>query len=184
MMCLFKPSVFSSHDIPFSHNRQALSLLPSLLLFKVLFSAIPSALLVSRCPNTMPAMRFTTEQDAELIRLKERLSMAWAAVARAFNARFPAQARSQINLQVRYSRSLAPRHSGGPARVGALLLLTQQQQGPGMYRHRLHVNRLHNSNIPVTSRICNILCSLFLYNQSLFCLAVVVYAMYPNTMCV
>jgi hypothetical protein len=106
--------------------------------------------------------------------------MAWAAIAQAFNARFPAHARNQVNLQVRYSRSLAPRHSQGSARVGALLLLTQQQQAPGMHKPLFRVKRFGSSTLSYLSASTTFLSSLFSYPQSIFALAVLVFSQYPN----
>jgi hypothetical protein len=54
------------------------------------------------------ATRFTTAEDAEIIRLKEQVGGSWNAIQQAFTGVFPGTTRKHGDLQVRYTRALKP----------------------------------------------------------------------------
>jgi hypothetical protein len=66
---------------------------------------------------------FTTEEDAEILRLKEGGGASWAALAQHFSTTFPQSSRSRGDLQVRYSRYLSEKQKGKPFRARAQALL-------------------------------------------------------------
>jgi phosphatidylserine decarboxylase len=95
-----------------------------------------------------PARPYTVSEDAEIIRLKERLPFTgWSDLAVAFNATFAAALpRPWGTMQVRYSRYLA---AGKHHRVRALAALAAAPAG--LYSHSFFCislftsPRLHNA---------------------------------------
>lgn len=64
-------------------------------------------------------IKFTTAEDAEVVRLKEQVGGSWKSIQQAFAAVFPGTTRKYNDLQVRYTRSLKP---GEKFRAAALAL--------------------------------------------------------------
>ena len=76
--------------------------------------------------TAMPSL-YSIAEDAELIRLKERVPFAgWSALAAAWNQAFPLSPRPWGTLQVRYSRYL---QAGKPHRARALAHLAAATAG-------------------------------------------------------
>ncbi|KAF2426463.1 hypothetical protein EJ08DRAFT_663220 [Tothia fuscella] len=74
--------------------------------------------------------KFSTAEDAEIIRLKEQRGLGWAALHTAFIANAALSSnRTQGCLQVRYSRYLAVKN-GHQCRHDALLVLNQAESNP------------------------------------------------------